>query len=113
MNSTESGTLSASSSGSGSSLSSSLLSDPASTLRAAALLTLKSKRRKPTVDRPAMDDNAPTLQLDYGQQEVVPIEMDIREEGEISDTEGSAAPTPGIKGKFFVSLMVVTNNTMM
>jgi len=101
MNSTESGTLSASSSGSSGSSSSSLLPDPASSLRAAALLTLKSKRRKPTSGtsadrRPAVDDNANALQLDYGQQESEPIEVDIREEGEISDTEG----TPVIKGKF-------------
>lgn len=53
-------------------------SDPASSLRAAALLTLKYKRRKPNVEtsssvlslRPVPLDNSP--QLDYGQDEPSP-----------------------------------------
>lgn len=97
--------------------------DPASSLRAAALLTLKSnKRRKPTKDhnsslarRPPTDEIF--LQLDYGQEQdsaqtshqpthpqaevqpqpqPQPPEADpgqIREEGEISDTEGTV-PAP-------------------
>ena len=102
--------------------------DPASSLRAAALLTLKSnKRRKPTKDhnsslarRPPTDEII--LQLDYGQEQdsaqtshqpalpthpqaeaqpqpqpqPQPLEADpgqIREEGEISDTEGTV-PAP-------------------
>ncbi|KAJ7134715.1 hypothetical protein C8R44DRAFT_870318 [Mycena epipterygia] len=85
-------------------------SDPASSLRAAALLTLKSKRRKPTVDtsgssghsqRPPTTDSS--LQLDYGQEDTgssptdvaIPLKTShpdledgqMREEGEISDSE--------------------------
>ena len=86
--------------------------DPASSLRAAALLTLKSKRRKPNpstvlqASLPARSDSQ--LQLDYGQGDSSPApgkssrtssagppttttdveDGQIREEGEISDTEG-------------------------
>ncbi|KAJ7819385.1 hypothetical protein B0H14DRAFT_2836664 [Mycena olivaceomarginata] len=85
-------------------------SDPASSLRAAALLTLKSKRRKPNVDtsggsgpsqRPPPSDTV--VQLDYGQDDIgssptdvampmAPLKRDpedgpSREEGEISDSE--------------------------
>lgn len=54
--------------------------DPASSLRAAALLTLKSKRRKPdsATSRPPQSSD---LQIDYGNDEPQ------REEGEISDSE--------------------------
>ncbi|KAJ7761581.1 hypothetical protein DFH07DRAFT_815476 [Mycena maculata] len=97
-------------------------SDPASSLRAAALLTLKSKRRKPTVDisgnsgsshRPPTTDTS--LQLDYGQEDIsssptdvamppVPLKAShpdtedgqMREEGEISDSE-DALSKPGSK----------------
>ncbi|KAJ6585077.1 hypothetical protein B0H19DRAFT_409694 [Mycena capillaripes] len=88
-------------------------SDPASSLRAAALLTLKSKRRKPIVDtsggsvlpqRPQPTDTS--VQLDYGQEDIGssptdvampsaplknphpdPEDEKLREEGEISDSE--------------------------
>ncbi|KAJ7259537.1 hypothetical protein B0H12DRAFT_1108572 [Mycena haematopus] len=83
-------------------------SDPVSSLRAAALLTLKSKRRKPIVDtsgasgpsqRPPPTDTS--VQLDYGQDDVGSSPTDVampplkrdpedgqtREEGEISDSE--------------------------
>ncbi|KAK7048450.1 MADS-box domain-containing protein [Favolaschia claudopus] len=88
--------------------------DPASSLRAAALLTLKSKRRKPTVDisalsglpqRPQTTD--PSVQLDYGQDDIASSPTDVamtgptlknepndnqpREEGEISDSEEAAS----------------------
>ncbi|KAF9468491.1 hypothetical protein BDZ94DRAFT_1245487 [Collybia nuda] len=97
----------------------SILSDPASSLRAAALLTLKSKRRKPPIDhsqplpsRPPPSDIG--FQLDYGQEEITPpltviseghsilsrlpttksTEDDqAREEGEISDEEVLQNPT--------------------
>ncbi|KAJ3506569.1 hypothetical protein NLJ89_g6799 [Agrocybe chaxingu] len=54
--------------------SSSAMADPVSTLRAAALSTLKSKRRKPVVDKPAPVPSRPPpptdmFQLDYGQEE--------------------------------------------
>ncbi|KAJ6508671.1 hypothetical protein C8R45DRAFT_449537 [Mycena sanguinolenta] len=79
-------------------------SDPASSLRAAALLTLKSKRRKPNVDTSGHSRPLPTdtsVQLDYGQDDIgssptdvamLPLKRDpedglIREEGEISDSE--------------------------
>ncbi|KAJ6559098.1 hypothetical protein DFH09DRAFT_1316861 [Mycena vulgaris] len=99
-------------------------SDPASSLRAAALLTLKSKRRKPVVDtsgssgphRPPPTDTS--LQLDYGQEDIDSSPTDVaippvslktshpdledgqtREEGEISDSEDAPSkplskPTP-------------------
>lgn len=90
--------------------------DPVS-LRAAALSTLKSKRRKPAPDKgPAMAPSRPTpvsdFQLDYGQDDVMVIDsqpplppprhtspkitqkppiidrdVQMREEGEISDEE--------------------------
>lgn len=95
--------------------------DAASSLRAAALLTLKFKRRKPTdqaarsLARPTADNS---VQLDYGQEEAATsplenlppqsppskapqIDMEdgqIREDGEISDSEPAAvaaAPQPG------------------
>ncbi|GLB38374.1 hypothetical protein LshimejAT787_0502390 [Lyophyllum shimeji] len=95
---------------------SSSTSDPTSSLRAAALLTLKSKRRKaqPTLTstlpiRPLPEN---TLQLDYGTEESPsvpqdtspaptveppkpppPPETQTREEGEISDEEDTQ-PTP-------------------
>jgi hypothetical protein len=94
-------------------------SDPALSLRAAALLTLKSKRRKPTdqslsvLPRPSPADTS--FQLDYGQEDIVsspPASVlvptpsidppsatapevedgQIREEGEISDSEGTPPP---------------------
>ncbi|KAF8073740.1 hypothetical protein FPV67DRAFT_763391 [Lyophyllum atratum] len=89
---------------------SSSTSDPASSLRAAALLTLKSKRRKaqPSLT-PALPSRPPTdnaFHLDYGQEESPSVSRDIshtlivdppkptatpeiqtREEGEISDEE--------------------------
>ncbi|KAJ6605679.1 hypothetical protein B0H10DRAFT_2076626, partial [Mycena sp. CBHHK59/15] len=97
-------------------------SDPASSLRAAALLTLKSKRRKPVVDtsgssgpsqRPLTTDTS--VQLDYGQEDIASSPTDVvmapvplkdshpdmedgqlREEGEISDSEDSASKSiPG------------------
>lgn len=91
--------------------------DPASSLRAAALLTLKSKRRKPVGEQPmpiepiARQPPVNTIELDYGQDEVAPVSLkpatppvpqapsqleapvvdmedgQIREEGEISDSE--------------------------
>lgn len=95
--------------------------DPTSSLRAAALLTLKSKRRKPTADqkpissilsgRPPPPDTS--FQLDYGQEDVaisppVPVippatplvktpllnmeDGQVREEGEISDEEEAPPP---------------------
>ncbi|TFK52596.1 hypothetical protein OE88DRAFT_1734567 [Heliocybe sulcata] len=106
------------------------LDDPTSSLRAAALMSLKSKRRKPiaTVEHNVLPSTrpvpaAPDIQLDYGDEassslvngsrapisslnivsvatsdpgpsaDVAEIEEgQIREEGEISDTE---APPPG------------------
>ncbi|EPQ54458.1 hypothetical protein GLOTRDRAFT_129821 [Gloeophyllum trabeum ATCC 11539] len=108
------------------------LDDPTSSLRAAALMTLKSKRRKPTSNvnqdaslsgRPA--PVAPDIQLDYGDDaslsttsnarpvatsapnELAPSsdtarltdameveEGQIREEGEISDSESPPPPKP-------------------
>ncbi|KAJ7695646.1 hypothetical protein B0H17DRAFT_1054987 [Mycena rosella] len=95
-------------------------SDPASSLRAAALLTLKTKRRKPVVDtsgspgpfqRPPPTDTS--LQLDYGQEDIGSSPTDVamppaplkaphpgnedgqtREEGEISDSEDSPSKQP-------------------
>ncbi|KAF9013214.1 hypothetical protein BDQ17DRAFT_584664 [Cyathus striatus] len=97
--------------------------DPASSLRAAALLTLKSKRKRAVVETAPPPSTRPlpvedTLQLDYGQEETpsnVPLspshsgsneilnelhptndieEGQIREEGEISDEdEASASPS--------------------
>jgi len=92
-------------------------SDAASSLRAAALLTLKSKRRKNAIDtpgppslpaRPPPSDSA--IHLDYGQVEEPPSavedhphpsksdsppleDVQMREEGEISDEE-SDPPSP-------------------
>uniref|UniRef100_A0A0W0FUX6 Uncharacterized protein n=1 Tax=Moniliophthora roreri TaxID=221103 RepID=A0A0W0FUX6_MONRR len=83
-------------------------SDPALSLRAVALSTLKSKRRKPAstqsqslLSRPALADNS--VQLDYGQDDKDPSSSEVkfsansksapendgqpREEGEISDSE--------------------------
>ncbi|KAG5652884.1 hypothetical protein H0H81_003247 [Sphagnurus paluster] len=96
--------------------------DPASSLRAAALLTLKSKRRKVQAESslpilPTRPLVVTSLQLDYGQeessQEVIrpqivnppkptpAPEVPAREEGEISEEEGAPAskalsvtPTP-------------------
>ncbi|KAF7288547.1 MADS-box domain-containing protein [Mycena chlorophos] len=73
------------------------VADPASTLRVAALLTLK--RRKPVdgpLQHPSPDDSSP--QLDYGQddnkQPATEVQMRTegqhREEGEISDSEDPA-----------------------
>ncbi|KAF7365121.1 MADS-box domain-containing protein [Mycena venus] len=92
-------------------------SDPASSLRAAALLTLKSKRRKPVVDtsgasglsqRPPPADTS--VQLDYGQDDISssptdvamppaqlkldPEDGQLREEGEISDSEDAPIRDP-------------------
>ncbi|KAJ7095792.1 hypothetical protein B0H15DRAFT_71624 [Mycena belliarum] len=95
-------------------------SDPADSLRAAALLTLKSKRRKPIADpsgssglsqRPPPTDTS--VQLDYGQEDIgssptdvampsVPLKTShpdsedgqLREEGEISDSEDSPSKPP-------------------
>ncbi|KAK0188033.1 hypothetical protein F5146DRAFT_738167 [Armillaria mellea] len=95
-------------------------SDPASSLRAAALLTLKSKRRKVAGEQSstaALPARPPPItdsfQLDYGQEDgssstarapapgpskPYPVDMEdgqIREEGEISDSEeqlATAAP---------------------
>lgn len=88
--------------------------DPALSLRAAALLTLKSKRKKHIGDseklttshiptRPRTPARS-TIQLDYGQEEtpkpqhVVTMDVDknqAREEGEISDSEAaSKLPAP-------------------
>lgn len=94
------------------------LSDPALSLREAALLTLKSKRRKPNwgLSHRSFPDDA-SCRLDYGQaHETTPpattppitptpplpilaprnLEVEdgqIREEGEISDTEGTSPVT--------------------
>ena len=93
-------------------------SDAASSLRAAALLTLKSKRRKNATDtpgppslpaRPPPSDAA--IHLDYGQLEEPPStvaapsrpskshsppleDVQMREEGEISDEESDQPPSP-------------------
>ena len=93
-------------------------SDAASSLRAAALLTLKSKRRKNAVEtpgppslpaRPPPSDAA--IHLDYGQVEELPSpvatpphpsksdsppleDVQMREEGEISDEESDQPPSP-------------------
>lgn len=94
-------------------------SDPASSLRAAALLTMKPKRRKPTADQPAGLPQRPIpsgLMLNYGEEEssppttaassaldkastppgkVVALQVeDNREEGEISDTEATPPAKP-------------------
>lgn len=98
-------------------------SDAASSLRAAALLTLKSKRRKPaTMDLPSALTLAKrpipsnSLVLNYGEEEststplttappsvisrpiatrtVIYDAEDNREEGEISDTESTPPPAP-------------------
>ncbi|KAF5369264.1 hypothetical protein D9758_002784 [Tetrapyrgos nigripes] len=78
--------------------------DPASSLRAAALLTLKSKRRKPTNSQSVPSSTLParpvaidsSVQLDYGQEDSIassppqaadPENGQAREEGEISDSE--------------------------
>ncbi|KAJ6477342.1 hypothetical protein C8R47DRAFT_1219894 [Mycena vitilis] len=94
-------------------------SDPASSLRAAALLTLKPKRRKPIVDTDTSGDQglsqrppAPetSVQLDYGQEDIGSSPTDVampsvalkgshpdsedgqlREEGEISDSEEASS----------------------
>jgi hypothetical protein len=98
-------------------------SDPASTLRAAALLTLKSKRRKPPPDQMASLSQRPIpsgLVLNYGEEESTPSTMappsvtgkraasltktaaseaeDNREEGEISDTESTPLAVSKPKG---------------
>ncbi|KAK0201808.1 hypothetical protein DFS33DRAFT_1264121 [Desarmillaria ectypa] len=90
--------------------------DPASSLRAAALLTLKSKRRKAAGEQSATaalparpPPIADSFQLDYGQEDgssstarapapgpskPYPVDMEdgqIREEGEISDSEEQLA----------------------
>lgn len=116
-------------------------SDPASSLRAAALLTLKSKRRKPLTGqspvsnglppRPAPLSDPSSFQLDYGQEDIassppeagpedrhspalaataasapvsspLPVlapsveiqDPQLREEGEISDSEDVPIPAP-------------------
>ncbi|KAJ7025331.1 hypothetical protein C8F04DRAFT_1128550 [Mycena alexandri] len=83
-------------------------SDPADSLRAAALLTLKAKRRKPTVDTSRQPPTDASLQLDYGQDDIDSSPADVpvrtaslalkldpedpnREEGEISDSEEAQA----------------------
>ncbi|KAJ7784465.1 hypothetical protein B0H16DRAFT_1681862 [Mycena metata] len=83
-------------------------SDPADSLRAAALLTLKAKRRKPTVDTNRQPPTDASLQLDYGQDDIDSFSADVpmptaslalkpdpedpnREEGEISDSEEAQA----------------------
>lgn len=103
---------------------SSTSSDPASSLRAAALLTLKSKRRKAPIDPPTvkvLPSRPPPsdagFQLDYGQEDGTPLRADTpisaptgqtkpvshdesvedgqaREEGEISDEEGTQSSPP-------------------
>src|ERR1700685_1616167 len=100
-------------------------SDSASTLRAAALLTLKSKRRKPATDQPSSPSHRPIppgLVLNYGEEESTSTPStaappsaiaktatsltktttseaeDNREEGEISDTE-STPPKPKASNK--------------
>lgn len=91
---------------------------PTDSLRAAALLTLKFKRRKPGIDQPAT--NRPqssadvSMQLDYGQEDVVSAspntllepahkqpetaadleDIITREEGEISDSEEANKRSP-------------------
>ena len=92
--------------------------DPVS-LRAAALSTLKSKRRKPVLDKATAMPPRPTpssdFQLDYGQEDVIVIDpqppsspkvsqnstqkvpmttrdIQMREEGEISDEEEIICP---------------------
>lgn len=74
-------------------------SDPASSLRAAALLTLKSKRRKPasSLSNPGLPPKPPGPSesmplLDYGQEEFPPTQKASAEdaemeEGEIDDSE--------------------------
>jgi hypothetical protein len=101
------------------------LSDAASSLRAAALMTLKSKRPKPS-PLPGLLGRAPPLepspQLDYGQEEPPTAsssttvynpdtrmeieEGQIREEGEISDTDEPPrqAPPPRSAKRTFVSM---------
>lgn len=89
-------------------------SDPASSLRAAALLTLKSKRRKPITDQGLPRPIPSGLILNYGEEEypvttapssventltspakAAPSEVeDNREEGEISDTESTPPAAP-------------------
>jgi hypothetical protein len=114
-------------------------SDPASSLRAAALLTLKSKRRKPLLDQStsqALPSRPPPpsdvgIQLDYGQEDIassprltlelprIPSESlateaaedgQIREEGEISDEEVSTKPPPSDSPKQ-LSLPPLTTNS--
>lgn len=95
--------------------------DPTASLRAAALRTLKSKRRKPNIDQPSglparpLTARTPSVVLDYGQQdsspndspvvlkpstsvpEPQPMDVDdahMREEGEISDSEAPPIPVP-------------------
>ncbi|CAK5284148.1 unnamed protein product [Mycena citricolor] len=102
------------------------ISDPASSLRAAALLTLKTKRRKPDTSNsrpPPRVDNS--FQLDYGQMDPAPppssdvdmslaaslkvpksdVELDgqSREEGEISDSEDPASKTAPITAREITS----------
>jgi hypothetical protein len=92
-------------------------SDPALSLRAAALLTLKSKRRKPATDQLASPSQRPIpsgLVLNYGEEESTASSTaappsaigkataqttasgvkDNREEGEISDTESTPPAVP-------------------
>ncbi|CAA7262930.1 unnamed protein product [Cyclocybe aegerita] len=75
--------------------SSSAMADPVSTLRAAALSTLKSKRRKPVVDKPAPVPSRPPpptdmFQLDYGQEET-PTDVPM------ADVPASIPPPPVAK----------------
>ena len=71
------------------------MTDIASSLRAAALLS--RKRRKVDPDASALPPRLaqePSLQLDYGNDEQDIEDGQIREEGEISDTEASPPPRP-------------------
>jgi hypothetical protein len=116
-------------------------SDPADSLRAAALLTLKSKRRKPIVDtsggsgssqRPPPPDTS--VQLDYGQDDIgssptdvamppVPLKAShpdledgqMREEGEISDSEDAPSKTvskPALDASTVVKVESPTHNLL-
>ncbi|PFH54117.1 hypothetical protein AMATHDRAFT_890 [Amanita thiersii Skay4041] len=100
-------------------------SDSVSSLRAAALSTLRSKRRKPGLDKPIMSRPPPpeSIQLDYGEEEQSPVQanqpavfgsptppsrptstmkgskhihedIQMREEGEISDEESTPVVHP-------------------
>ncbi|KAL0069833.1 hypothetical protein AAF712_003103 [Marasmius tenuissimus] len=110
-------------------------SDPTLSLRAAALSTLKSKRRRPASSqsfvsqrRPIMTDNS--VQLDYGQDDSEPPKSDAystqlpldasaegledmlaREEGEISDSEEAAAQPKSVEQPPESSSSSIQHNT--